>query len=108
MWAVLKDKMTTTPYVEGTLPQAAFGHFMSGYDAGYYGYLYSRVYAQDMFTRFQRQGVESVVAGRAYRQDILAPAMTYEGDQEVRTFLGRPISPDAFYASLGLKATAQR
>ena len=108
LWAALKSKMTTIPYVEGTLPQASFGHLMGGYDAGYYGYLWSRVYAQDMFTRFQRQGLESTVAGRAYRADILAPSNTYEGDQEVRTFLGRPMSPDAFYASLGLKATAQR
>jgi thimet oligopeptidase len=108
VWATLLARMTPAQFVEGTYPQASFEHLMGGYDAGYYGYLWSRVYAQDMFTRFQRQGIESQIVGRAYRNDILAPAMTYEPDQEVRTFLGRPMSPDAFYASLGLKPTAQK
>jgi thimet oligopeptidase len=109
VWADLLPKTTPSTFVPGTYPQAGFGHLMGGYDAGYYGYLWSKVYAQDMFTRFQRQGLESPIAGAAYRQDILAPAQTYEPDQEVTKFLGRPMSPDAFYAALGLKpATAQR
>jgi len=109
VWADLLPKTTPSTFVPGTIPQAGFGHLMAGYDAGYYGYLWSKVYAQDMFTRFQRQGLESPIAGAAYRQDILAPAQTYEPDQEVTKFLGRPMSPDAFYAALGLKpATAQR
>ena len=108
VWADLLPKTTPSTFVPGTYPQAGFGHLMGGYDAGYYGYLWSKVYAQDMFTRFQRQGLESPIAGAAYRQDILAPAQTYEPDQEVTKFLGRPMSPDAFYAALGLKpATAQ-
>ena len=41
----------------GTVPEASFGHLMGGYEAGYYGYLWAKVYAQDMFTRFERQGV---------------------------------------------------
>ncbi|HTX02755.1 MAG TPA: M3 family metallopeptidase, partial [Candidatus Acidoferrales bacterium] len=108
VWADLLPLTTPSTFVPGTYPQASFGHLMDGYDAGYYGYLWSKVYAQDMFTRFQRQGLESPIAGAAYRQDILAPAQTYEPDQEVTKFLGRPMSPDAFYTSLGLKpGTAQ-
>jgi thimet oligopeptidase len=106
VWDDLLPKMTTESAIPDTYPQAGFGHLMGGYDAGYYGYLWSKVYAQDMFTRFQRQGLESPIAGGAYRADILAPAQTYEPDQEVTKFLGRPMSPDAFYASLGLKPAA--
>jgi thimet oligopeptidase len=75
---------------------------MSGYDAGYYGYLWSKVYAQDMFSRFVAQGLTNPVVGTAYRRDILAPAREEEPDQEVRAFLGRPMSPDAFYRELGI------
>ena len=108
VWAATQDRTTPLPYLAGTLPQASFGHLMGGYDAGYYGYLWSKVYAQDMFTRFAAQGLENPVAGLAYRQDILAPASTYEPDQEIRTFLGRPMSPDAFYKTLGLESTTAK
>ncbi len=77
-----------------THPQSEFGHLMGGYDAGYYGYLWSKVYAQDMFSRFEAQGLTSPVAGRAYRDDILAPARLEEPDAEVRAFLGRPDEPE--------------
>jgi thimet oligopeptidase len=108
VWAQLQGRTTPIPFIPGTIPQASFGHLMGGYDAGYYGYLWSKVYAQDLFTRFATQGLENPAAGMAYRQDILAPASTYEPDQEVRRFLGRPMSPDAFYKDLGLESNAQR
>jgi len=101
VWAKVQSETTPLGMVPGTLPQASFGHLF-GYDAGYYGYLWSLVYAQDMFTAFQKGGIESPVVGARYRTDILQPARTYEPDAEIAKFLGRPMSPDAFYAIFGI------
>ena len=49
---------------------AGFGHLM-GYDAGYYGYMWSKVYAADMFTRFKKEGILNPRTGRDYRTWIL-------------------------------------
>jgi thimet oligopeptidase len=102
-WNDLRVKMTTNKVVAGTYSAASFGHMMSGYDAGYYGYLWSLVYAQDMFTRFESGGLESPVVGMAYRKDILEPGGSVEPDVLVTNFLGRPVSYDAFYKELGIK-----
>jgi len=97
----LKKKLTTLPAVPGTIPEASFGHLAGGYDAGYYGYLWSRVYAQDMFTVFQKGGLENPAVGARYRKDILEPGGSVEPDQLLRNFLGREPSYDAFYKDLG-------
>lgn len=102
-WFDLKKKMTPFPSIPGTHPEAGFGHLMSGYDAGYYGYLWSKVYAQDIFTRFQKEGLENPTVGMAYRKDILEPGATVEPDVLVQNFLGRPVNPDAFYEDLGIR-----
>jgi thimet oligopeptidase len=102
VWAATVTRTTPNQFVAGTHPQSEFGHLMGGYDAGYYGYLWSKVYAQDMFSRFKAQGLTNPVAGAAYRNDILAPARLVEPDQEVRNFLGRPMNPNAFYRELGI------
>ena len=81
--------------------QAGFGHLF-GYDAGYYGYLYSRVFGDDMFTRFEAPGASVATVGREYRERILEPGGTQDGDQLVRSFLGREPTPDAFLRELGL------
>jgi thimet oligopeptidase len=108
VWAATVARTTPNLYVPGTHPQSEFGHLMGGYDAGYYGYLWSKVYAQDMFSRFKAQGLTSPSAGMAYRKDILAPARLQEPDAEVRAFLGRPMNPNAFYQELGIAPLASQ
>lgn len=96
----LKKRMTTTPAAPGTIPEASFEHLVSGYDAGYYAYLWSLVYAQDMFTVFQQNGLENPAVGARYRTYILQPGGSVEPDQLLRDFLGRAPSYDAFYKEL--------
>jgi thimet oligopeptidase len=87
---------------EGTYFQAGFGHLF-GYDAGYYGYLWSRVFADDMWTRFEAGGALNGELGRAYRQHVLEPGGGEDGAVLVRRFLGREPNMDAFLKELGLE-----
>jgi thimet oligopeptidase len=88
--------------VPGTMFQAAFTH-LTGYQGAYYGYLWSLVYAQDMFQRFEQLGVLSPETGAYYRQRVLAKGGSEDEMQMLREYLGREPSMDAFYRHLGLK-----
>lgn len=93
--------VTGFPYPEGTHFHAGFGHLF-GYDAGYYGYLWSRVFGDDMFTRFEKAGVLDSATGLDYRRKILERGGSVDGDVLVREFLGREPNSDAFLRDLGL------
>ncbi|MBT4583743.1 MAG: hypothetical protein HOC93_01520 [Phycisphaerae bacterium] len=91
------------PHTPGSHFQGSFGH-LTGYQAGYYGYMWSLVYAQDMFQRFQELGMLSPEAGAYYRDKILSKGGTEDSLDLVRAYLGREPSMDAFLESLGLEA----
>jgi thimet oligopeptidase len=103
LWFELEPKYTPFASVPGTVPEASFGHLMSGYDAGYYGYLWSLVYAQDMFTKFRQGGLESPEVGMQYRKIILEKGATEEPDALLREFLGRPVDVAAFDEYIGMQ-----
>ncbi len=103
LWFDLEAKMTPFSAQPGTFPEASFGHLMSGYDAGYYGYLWSLVYAQDMFTKFKQGGLENPEIGMQYRKIILEKGATEEPDALLREFLGRPVDVAAFDEYIGMQ-----
>ncbi len=90
------------PIPDGVEPQASFGHLMSTYDAGYYGYLWSKVFAEDMFTRFEKEGLLNPQTGRDYRRCILEPGGSQEPFRLISNFLGREPNQQAFLKSIGL------
>jgi Zn-dependent oligopeptidase len=98
--------ITGFPYPENTHFQSGFGHLF-GYDAGYYGYLWSRVFGDDMFTRFESAGVLDTATGLEYRQKILERGGSVDGDELVRDFLGREPNSDAFLRELGLEGITE-
>jgi thimet oligopeptidase len=100
-------EVTGFPFHEGTFDPASFAHLVGGYDAGYYGYLWSKVYGDDMFSRFQAEGVTSVAVGRDYRREVLEMGGSRDGMEHLRAFLGREPSDETFLRLLGIeKATA--
>jgi Zn-dependent oligopeptidase len=83
--------------------QSGFGHLF-GYDAGYYGYKWSEVFADDMFTRFAQAGPLNASLGLEYRRVVLERGGAVDGDVLVREFLGREPNSEAFLQNLGLDA----
>ena len=97
-WITL-EKATPLGHVEGTMKPANFGHLMGGYAAGYYGYLWSEVLAYDMLAAFNGRLMDEKL-GRRYRATVLSRGGEQPPRQLVESFLGRPLSPDAFFAEL--------
>lgn len=99
----LTKKIRRLPLTKNTYPQASFGHIMGGYDAGYYGYLWSEVIAQDFFHEFEKQGVFNTDLGRKFRREILEKGGTEEETDMVKNFLGRSEQIGPFLQSIGLE-----
>ena len=100
-WQRYARDYTALAPVRGALPQASFLPLMGGYDASYYGYLWSLVYAQDLFTAFAER-IDDPAIGLRYRRDVLEPGGGEEPDVLVERFLGRRANPRAFYDELGI------
>lgn len=81
---------------------AGFGHMAHGYAAGYYSYMWSKVWAQDMFSRFEQEGILNKKVGKDYRECILEKGSTEEELTLVEQFLGRKPNNEAFLRSLGI------
>ncbi len=101
IWRSLRDKMAYSYYVEGTHPQAAWIH-INTHPCYYYGYLWSEVYSQDMFTLFKENGLRDTETGVRYRNLILANGTQRPIEEAVEEFLGRESNNEAYIESLGL------
>lgn len=95
---------TYMPYVRhesDTHVQASFGHLM-GYGAKYYGYMWSKVFALDLFYMLKKQGLLNPVAGKIFIDKILAQGGSVDPNVLLIEYLGRAPNQDAFFDDLGL------
>ena len=90
------------PFDDNSHMICSFGH-LNSYAANYYGYLWSKVYAQDMFSIFKKNGVMDKATGTRYRKVILENGATKPEIDIVEEFLGRKPNSKAFLESLGIK-----
>ena len=106
LYAQMMHNISGIPMTKGTYPQASFGHIMSltdPYDVGYYVYAWSLVIAQDIFSRFEDEGLFNAELGAKLRKYIYTPGTVYDENEMVEQFLGRPYNDKAFLKSLGIK-----
>lgn len=83
---------------------AAFGHIMGGYDSGYYGYLWSLVFASDMFhSKFAKDPMDSHI-GLEYLNKVIGRGGSEDADKCLVEFLGREPNNKAFLKELGISA----
>ena len=85
---------------------ASWGH-MDGYDAGYYSYLWAKVYALDFYSIFEKAkekhgstSKEYLEIGYRYKKEILEAGSSRDESASAKAFLGRPMSDKAFVKSL--------
>jgi thimet oligopeptidase len=102
---VVKDmqkKYSPYPYEKDTYVYASFGH-LEGYSSSYYTYMWSLSLAEDMFGRFEKEGLMNEAVDRDYRKTIIEPGGTVDAADMVKNFLGRPSTFDALrrYLSAG-------
>eukprot|EP00928_Gymnodinium_smaydae_P005183 TRINITY_DN11784_c0_g4_i1.p1 TRINITY_DN11784_c0_g4~~TRINITY_DN11784_c0_g4_i1.p1 ORF type:complete len:549 (+),score=84.93 TRINITY_DN11784_c0_g4_i1:55-1647(+) len=92
------ESHTTLAQIPGTHPCASWYHLVIGYDAGYYGYGWSDVYAADVFECLLQSpsGALSSEAGGRLRDAILGPCASRAGADMLRDFLGREPTADAW------------
>lgn len=105
LYAQMMHNISGIPMTKGTYPQASFGHIMSltdPYDVGYYVYAWSLVIAQDIFSRFEDEGLFNAELGAKLRKYIYTPGTVYDENEMVEKFLGRPYNDKAFLKSLGI------
>ena len=98
LWAAM-EAATPVGHVPGSKFPAGFSHIAAGYAAGYYGYLWSLVIAEDLRTAFAADKLDPAV-GRRYRDTVLAHGGEVAPEDLLRQFLGRPTDSKAFFNAL--------
>jgi thimet oligopeptidase len=99
LFAQLQESILGLPVIPNTSEPASFGHLMGGYDAGYYGYAWSLVYAKDLFSVFKNKLLDPNM-GMKLRMVVLSKGSMRDSMESIRLFLGREPNNEAFIKSL--------
>lgn len=91
----LYKELTGLDLPEETNILGSFGHIIGGYDSGYYGYLWSKVFAIDLFSFFKGNELNQEL-GLKLRENILSVGGTKTGYEMMVDFMGRKPDSNAF------------
>ncbi len=80
-----------------------FNHiFGSGYNAGYYGYLWAEVLDKDAFSKFEEEGVWNTELSRRFKETFLEKGGSEEPMVLFKEFMGREPRTEPFLKGRGL------
>lgn len=101
VWNDLREEVTLLPSDGNTTKgYASFGHIAGGYESGYCGYLYSLVYATDIYYTLFKDDPMNVENGIRYRDIILKPGGSKEIMDNLVELLGRKPNSEAFFQEI--------
>lgn len=80
---------------------SSFGH-LTGYGAKYYGYLWSKVFALDLFATIKKHGLLNPEIGQKYIKEVLSKGGAQDPNELLYNFLGREPNAQAFLEEMGL------
>ncbi|MDR3550729.1 MAG: Zn-dependent oligopeptidase [Candidatus Babeliales bacterium] len=107
MYAIYKDLSSRLRVFEAFAPEdhmyASFGH-LTGYAAKYYGYMWSKVFALDLFDEIKKHGLLNPEIGKKYVADVIGKGGSQDPDELLKNFLGREPNQKAFLHDLGLNS----
>lgn len=92
---------TTIQYNPSGHMQASFGHLI-GYGPKYYGYMWAKVFALDLFNRVKQFGLLDAGIGKQFVDKVLGKGGSADPNDLLQDFLGRAPNQDAFFEDLGL------
>ncbi|KAG8998057.1 hypothetical protein FRB94_007252 [Tulasnella sp. JGI-2019a] len=101
LWGTMREKVSLVKSgTKETAGPGTFAHIAGGYDAGYYGYMYSLVFSADMYKAVFAENPLSPKSGRRYRESILQPGGSRDEMDSLKEFLGRDPDLNAFTDAL--------
>lgn len=105
-YTIMKHLYTTMlPYMAFSQDNhfyASFGH-LTGYSAKYYGYLWSKVFALDLFATIKQYGLLNPEIGQKYITEVIGKGGAQDPNELLYNFLGREPNAQAFFEDMGFK-----
>ena len=80
---------------------ASFGH-LAGYGAKYYSYMWSKVFAIDLFSKIKKDGLLNPKIGQKYIDEVIGKGGSQDPNLLLKTFLEREPNEYAFLENLEL------
>lgn len=99
--AIALQYLSEVVFDENSHFYASFGH-LGGYRSRYYGYMWSKVFALDLFYAIKKRGLTDPAVGAEFVKTILGRGGSCDPQECLQAFLKREPNQEAFLDDLGI------